>query len=122
MIHVVSAGHRVPLIRDARAMTGATVDDKDGGEKIGGRSVEDAEESRESTYQAPTGPPCSRGKDSPRRPVPGVEHTPGKVPSWQKTATTRGGSVLSLHYPDQAFNAGDDGLVSGKSTACQAYL
>ena len=62
------------------------------------------------------------GKDFPRGSIPGAEHTPGKVLSWRMATTTRGGSIMFIHYRDQAVNASDDGLVSGKSTARQAYL
>ena len=54
-------------------------------------------ESRGLTCHSRIGSPCPRG---------GIP--PG-------TVATRGGGVMFLHYTDQAFNAGDDGIVSGKS-------
>ena len=62
------------------------------------------------------------GEGLPPGMVPGVERSPGKVLGWRTGTVTRGGSVLFLHYRDQAVNAGDDGPAPGKSTACLAYL
>ena len=55
------------------------------------------------------------GRDPPREPGPGAKRAPWTAQSWQGAAATRGEGVLFLHYTDQAFNARDDGVVSGKS-------
>ena len=62
------------------------------------------------------------GEGLPPGTAPGAGHSPGKVLGWQKATATRGGSVLSLHYRDQAVNAGDDGPAPSKSIARRAYL
>ena len=83
-----------------------------------GKSPEKPSRSREGVPGANVSLPrwlsAPPGRDPSQEPGPGAERAPWTAQNWQGAAAMRCEGVLFLHYSDQAFNARDDGVVSGR--------